>query len=208
MSEKIFAWLLHLFPSRFRKAYGEEALQLVRDRCRDEKGFLPRLRLWLDLLGDLALSVPRAYFPVQSELTGYAAHLRPGGGPAFLVLKEESLGPGALFFGGLLTLAAVVSFSVLLNHGVRHVPLSALIRPAPSSADHRSSSLSPRTPELARDSQEGPSATGQQAETAASSSGPENSKANDAQSNGLTRPNGSGPREVQSGQRVRSANAA
>jgi len=210
MSEKIFAWLLHLFPSRFRKAYGEEALQLVRDRCRDEKGFFSRLRLWLDLLGDLALSVPRAYFPVQPELTGYLAHLRSGSGPAFLVLEEESLGPGALFFGGLLTLAAVVSFSVLLNHRVKHVPLSALIRPAPGSADHRSSSFSPRTPEQARDSQVGAiaPATGQQRERAVSSSGPESSKANDAQSNGLTRPGGSGPRKVQSGQRLCSANAA
>src|ERR1700746_1010745 len=99
MSEKIYAWLLRLFPSLFRKAYGEEALQLVRDRCRDEPGLLLRLRLWLDLLGDLALSVPRAYFPVQPELTAYAAPLRSGGGPAFLVLEEESLGPGALFFG-------------------------------------------------------------------------------------------------------------
>jgi Peptidase family S41/N-terminal domain of Peptidase_S41 in eukaryotic IRBP len=210
MSEKIYAWLLRLFPSRFRKAYGEEALQLVRDRCRDEPGLLLRLRLWLDLLGDLALSVPRAYFPVQPELTAYAAPLRSGGGPAFLVREEESLGPGALFFGGLLTLAAVVSFSVLLNHGVKHVPLSALIRPAPSSADHRSSSFSPRTPELARDSQQGAiaPANGQHPEMAASSSGPENSKANDAQSNGLTRPDGSGPRNVQSGQRLGSANAA
>src|SRR6266566_3013020 len=155
MSEKIYAWLLRLFPSRFREAYGEEALQLFRDRCRDEQGILLRLRLWLDLLGDLALSVPRAYFRVQPELTSYAARLRSGGGPSFLVLEDESLGPGALFFGGVLTFAAVVSFSVLLNHGVKHVPLSALIRPARSSADHRSSSFSPRPPEPARDSQEG-----------------------------------------------------
>src|SRR2546429_2490263 len=96
MSEKIYAWLLRLFPSRFREAYGEEALQLVRDRCRDEKGFLLRLRLWLDLLGDLALSVPRAYFRVQPELTSYAAHLRSEGVPSLLILPDESLGAGTL----------------------------------------------------------------------------------------------------------------
>src|SRR2546429_276133 len=104
MSEKIYAWLLRLFPSRFREAYGEEALQLVRDRCRDEKGFLLRLRLWLDLLGDLALSVPRAYFRVQPELTSYAAHLRSEGVPSLLILPDESLGAGTLFLGGVLTL--------------------------------------------------------------------------------------------------------
>lgn len=35
MSEKIYAWLLRLYPSRFRTAYGEEALQLFRDRSPD-----------------------------------------------------------------------------------------------------------------------------------------------------------------------------
>jgi hypothetical protein len=54
MSEKIYACLLRLFPSYFREAYGDEALQLFRDRAHEEKGFFPRVRLWLDLLADLA----------------------------------------------------------------------------------------------------------------------------------------------------------
>ena len=83
MSEKFYAWLLRLYPSRFREAYGEEARQLVRDRCRDEQGFLPRLRLWLDVLSDLVLSLPQEYFHVRPELPSYAAHLRSEGGPAF-----------------------------------------------------------------------------------------------------------------------------
>ena len=45
MSEKIYAWLLRLYPSHFRKDYGGEALQLLRDRARNEKGFLPTI--WL-----------------------------------------------------------------------------------------------------------------------------------------------------------------
>src|SRR5215469_11612726 len=151
MSEKIYTWLLRLYPSRFREAYGEEALQLVRDRCRDEKGFLPRLRLWLDLLSDLALSVPREYFHVQPELT---AHLRSDCGPSLLVLEDESLGRGALLCGGVLALAAAVSFSFLLNHGVKQVPLSALIRPARGAADHRSSSSAAQLRERGGDSQE------------------------------------------------------
>ena len=209
MSEKIYAWLLRLFPSRFREAYGEEALQLVRDRCRDEKGFLLRLRLWLDLLGDLALSVPRAYFRVQPELTSYAAHLRSEGVPSLLILPDESLGAGTLFLGGVLTLAATIAFSFLLNHGVKHVPLSALIRPARSSADHRSSSFSPRPPEPARDSQEGgiAAASGRQPEMAATSSRPQNSKPNDAPSNGPTPADALRPRKEESGQLLRSSNA-
>ena len=50
MSEKIFAWLLRLYPSRFRADYGNEALQLLRDRVRDEEGFLSKMQLWFDLL--------------------------------------------------------------------------------------------------------------------------------------------------------------
>lgn len=209
MSEKIYAWLLRLYPSRFREAYGEEARQLVRDRCRDEQGFLPRLRLWLDVLSDLALSLPQEYFHVRPELPSYAAHLRSEGGPAFLVLKEESLGPGAWFFGGVLGLAAVVSFSFLLNHGVKHVPLSALIHPARGSADHRSSSFAPRPPEPARDSQLPASAptSGEQREMLATSSGPESKAAEDAQWNAFTPPYGAHALRQQGGQPQPATNA-
>ena len=49
------------FPSHFRNTYGDEALQLFRDRARDETGFFLRFRLWLDLLVDLAPSLPQEY---------------------------------------------------------------------------------------------------------------------------------------------------
>src|SRR5260370_13159037 len=146
MSEKIYDWLLRLYPPHFREAYGDEALQLFRDRSRDERGFLPRLRLWLDLLGDLVLSVPWEYFHVQPELISYSAHLSSEGRPSFFVLVDESPGPGALLFGGVLSLAALVTFSVLLNHALHHVPLTALIRPTQGTADQHSSHFSPRAP--------------------------------------------------------------
>ncbi len=50
MSEKIYALLLLLYPSRFREEYSEEALQLFRDCAHDEKGLVPKLRLWLKML--------------------------------------------------------------------------------------------------------------------------------------------------------------
>jgi len=157
MSEKIYAWLLRLYPSQFREAYGEEALQLFRDRSRDERGLLLRLRLWADLLGDLALSVPREYFHVQPGLASFSAHLRPDGVPSFFVFTEESLGPGALLFGGMLSIAALVAFSVLLNRGVRYVPLSALIRPAQSSPNTHSSPFDSRPPQTTKNMGEAPS---------------------------------------------------
>ena len=70
MSEKIYTWLLRLCPSHFRQAYGEAALQLGRNRSRHERGFFPDLRLWLDLLADLAISVPRQYHRVQPAPIG------------------------------------------------------------------------------------------------------------------------------------------
>lgn len=115
MSEKIYARLLKLFPERFRDAYGEDALQLFRDRARDEQGFVPTLRLWLDLLADLAISVPREYFYAEPELL--AAREHSGGIPSFYVLGEESPRLGALVFGTLLSVLALATFSALLSQG-------------------------------------------------------------------------------------------
>jgi len=83
MSEKIYAWLLRLYPPHFRENYGDEALQLLRDRARDETGFFRTLRLWLDLLTDLVISIPREYRSVRPSLG--AAVQRVGGGPTFFV---------------------------------------------------------------------------------------------------------------------------
>lgn len=115
MSEKIYARLLQLFPKRFRDAYGEDALQLFRDRARDEQGGLPTLRLWLDLLADLAISVPREYFYAEPELL--AARQHSGGIPSFYFLGAESPRPGALVFGTLLSVLALATFSALLSSG-------------------------------------------------------------------------------------------
>ena len=114
MSEKIYAYLLRLFPSGFRAAHGEDALQLFRDRARDEKGFVPRLRLWHDLVADLAISIPREYSRAHSALLGGSAQCIVGV-PTFFVLENAPVPPRALFLGGLLTLASLGIFSNLLN---------------------------------------------------------------------------------------------
>src|ERR1700722_3618813 len=127
MSEKIYALLLRLFPSHFRKAYGEEALQLFRDRTRDEKGLFRRLRLWFDLFADLAISVPRGYFYAEPELMAVSGQ-RLGGTPLFCIVGDQSPRPGALFLGGMLSLAALVTFSSLLGHGGNHRKLVSRAR--------------------------------------------------------------------------------
>ncbi len=103
MSEKLYSLLLKLYPNHFRRAYGDEALRLVLDRARDEKGFLCGLRLWLDLLVDLAVSLPREYR--KARRTRILAASPINGDPSFQLLPGRSLNPALVFVAGLLTVA-------------------------------------------------------------------------------------------------------
>ena len=104
MSEKLYEFLLKLYPDHFRRTYGDEALRLVRDRARSEKGFLSGLRLWLDLLLDLAKSLPREYS--NAPTTPIVAAHPLNDGRSFQLLAERSLNPALLCLGG--TLSAVL----------------------------------------------------------------------------------------------------
>jgi hypothetical protein len=107
MSEKLYALLLKLYPDHFRRAYGDDALRLVRDRARAEKGFLSGFRLWLDLLADLAISLPREYgnAPAKAALATQSLN----GEPSFQLLAERPLSPALLCVGG--TLSAVLFYA-------------------------------------------------------------------------------------------------
>jgi hypothetical protein len=163
MSEKIYAWLLRLYPSPFRKAYGEEALQLFRDRSGDEKGFFPSLRLWLDLLADLAISVPRAYRYVQPAPIDASAQQRWDGTPSFHVLEGEAPRPGALLFGGVLAVVAVGTLSISIGHVANYRPLRAAVAHPQPPAHARRSASSPPAPRAAGNAEEETLASGQPA---------------------------------------------
>jgi hypothetical protein len=154
MSEKIYACLLRLFPSYFREAYGDEALQLFRDRARDEKGFFQQVGLWLDLLADLAISIPRQYRYVRPALTGAAVQQRLGSAPAFFVLVDESPGPEALIFGCVLSMIALSTFSILLSHGGNHRPLSASGYQRGRATDSRPSAMARATGQVPGDAED------------------------------------------------------
>lgn len=117
MSEKIYVWLLRLYPSSFQRAYGEEALQLFRDRVRDERGFLSRLQLWLDLLRDLAVSLPREYRSASAAVVISQAPHFSDGTPLFHTLDVEAFSFRSLFYGGVASLAVYGSILVLVGHG-------------------------------------------------------------------------------------------
>jgi len=124
MSEKIYACLLRLYPANFRQAHGDAALQLFRDRLRDETGFFRRTRLWFDIFVDLAISLRHLYTTSQAALAeAFVPHC--AGVPRFFVLQEEPLRPAALFPGCVLSLAALSLLSVLLNQAdTLHSPSS------------------------------------------------------------------------------------
>ena len=71
MSEKIFRWVLRFYPRRFRCEYGDAMWQLFHDRLRAEAGIPGRARLWLDLLLDTVVAVPREHRrPPQLAVSG------------------------------------------------------------------------------------------------------------------------------------------
>ena len=92
-------------------------MQLFRDRYRDEKAPLSRLRLWLDLLADLAISVPREYRSVSAAVVVSQAQHLSDGTPSFYILEAEALGFRSLFYGGIASLVVYGSILVLIGHG-------------------------------------------------------------------------------------------
>ena len=147
MSEKLYTLLLRLYPAAFRREYGDAALQLFRDRLRDERGFLPRLRLWFDLLVDLGLSLPSEYRRAPSTLV--PAPMPPKSGlPSFHMLESELPPPGTFLFGTVLALASLSVLGFLLNHAGE----TNLFRRSSSQAPARSSASPASAPQLSKDS--------------------------------------------------------
>jgi hypothetical protein len=125
VSERIYALLLRLHASNFHQAYSADALQLFRDRFRDETGFFLRLRLWFDLLSDLAISVPRGYRCVPPSLVSASAQQNPERIPSFFLLEGEMPSHRALVMGGLLSLTLVATLFVATGHSRNYLSSDA-----------------------------------------------------------------------------------
>src|SRR5579859_2763030 len=123
MSEHIYLLLFRLFPARFRERWGEDALELFRDRAAYERGFLPRLRMWFDILGDFAVSLPVAYMREREALVPAAAPGRPGV-PTFTMLEEKPIRSSAYFYGTVLSLAILAVIGFMAKHA-GHFPMRA-----------------------------------------------------------------------------------
>jgi|HubBroStandDraft_5_1064220.scaffolds.fasta_scaffold07727_5 hypothetical protein len=123
MSEKMYARLLRLYPSAFRKAYEGQALQLICDRLRDERGFFKRARLCWDLATDFLLGLPQAYGNsyAATEATPLPANAKSI--PSFKTLDWAPLRPASILAAGTLSLAATAAFGFLLSRPMAYLPL-------------------------------------------------------------------------------------
>ena len=137
MSEQIYAWFLRLYPSRFQETYREEALQLFRDRARDERGLLSGLQLWIDLLRDLLVSIPRSYRTVAAAVA--TAH---AGTPLFLSLEDDALNFSSLFYGAIASVIVYAVVLVLMSHAGASAPIRYSSAPQPANYSEASAGSS------------------------------------------------------------------
>lgn len=146
MSERIFRLLLRLYPSHFRDSYGNDALQLFRDRFRDETGPSARLRLWFDLLFDFVLSVPHEYLrPSPAARVGILQ--KPSDGtPVLFVLGDALPSTKSLLLGTILTILALLVLTLFptRTRNVRYQPNPGSNQPSSGSTVVSDDDPSPR----------------------------------------------------------------
>ena len=118
MSEKLYAYLLRLFPPAFRKRYEGEALQLLRDRLGEERGIFQRLRFSFDLMVDILRALPQAYRNSYAMAPEASMGDQASSEPSFRVLQKQPLRGEALALAGIVSLAVVTAFSFLMTRPV------------------------------------------------------------------------------------------
>jgi hypothetical protein len=73
MSERLYRLLLRFYPRPFHERYAEEMLRVFRDRLRDERA----LRVWIDVLVDALVSIPKQHLTVIRSHVPYPRSASP-----------------------------------------------------------------------------------------------------------------------------------
>ncbi len=114
MFEQLCTLLLRLYPAEFRRAYGDEAVELVRDRAQHERGLFRRVRLLMDLALDLTATALRGWQFSEPLI----AHME--GSPRFDVIDRHAPRPEALVVGVLASTLMFSAFPLLFQPGAFH----------------------------------------------------------------------------------------
>jgi hypothetical protein len=109
MFEHFCALLLRIYPAEFRRAYGREAVQLMRDRARHERGVFLRVRLLMDLTVDLFATSLYGWQPGKPLLA------RIDGAPRFDIIDVHRPRSEALAAGMLTSILTFASFTLLFQ---------------------------------------------------------------------------------------------
>ena len=109
MFETLCAFLLRLYPAAFRQTYGDEAVQLLKDRAQHERGPFRRVRLLIDLAIDLAAISLRGWQPGRPRLA------RIDGAPRFDIIDVQRPRLEALIVGVLMSVLMFAIFLLLLQ---------------------------------------------------------------------------------------------
>lgn len=109
MFDTLCALLLRLYPAEFRRAYGREAVQLIRDRAGHERGVFPRARLLADLATDLFATWLRGWQAATPSIA------RVDGAPRLDIIEIQGPRPEALAAGLLTSIVLFASFALLFQ---------------------------------------------------------------------------------------------
>jgi hypothetical protein len=136
MSERIYTWLLRLYPRAFQEEYSASSRQLFRDRWNTERGFAARCRLWWDVLADLAVSIPREHRRPASlkPVSGYRLSEE-----ALDAMPTHSLLPVSLALLAALTmgwLGDAPLVPLFVGYGLLALPFTAYLRHTRSARRH------------------------------------------------------------------------
>jgi hypothetical protein len=131
MSEKIYACLLRLYPFAFRTKYQEEALQLYRDRLRDEAGTFHRCQLYCDLLVDALIGLPQAWRNTYAATSAPSLVTNANNIPSFRILDKQPLRPASILIGSTLSFVALSAFGLMMSLPIPSRSFSMLSHPSP-----------------------------------------------------------------------------